>query len=212
MTTKAQDIAKRIFSCRKRHGWTMKETAARLGVTQSRYSNWEQEIRSPKYEQVEALADLFNVNPSWIVGWTEHAGTTPESDYITADRKTINIGGEGVTLDQVVSTTAFSPEYISQRGLDPKNVIQLKIQDDSMEPIICAGDEILINRSQKHVERPDLFALVVNDRVWVRRIRPEIDGSFTLTCENKDLYPDQSLSTLDKLNILGRVCRIARDR
>lgn len=208
-------IANRLRQCRRSKDWTIEETAKRLGVTGSRYSNWEQAIRTPKYEQLIALADVYGTTPSWLAGFTDHEGNSPDAlNFVTVGQSTISVKDAVLTLEQVADTSAFKIDYIKRRGLNENKLTSIIAPDNSMSDIIKEGDEVLIDRSRTTANVADVFAILVNGRVWIRWIRPELDGSITVAAEDSSHYPDQNLNAeqFDKLKIIGRVARISRDR
>ncbi|MNC69124.1 hypothetical protein D3C75_1197850 [compost metagenome] len=60
----------------------------------------------------------------------------------------------------------------------------------------------------------DMFALLVNGRVWVRWIRPEIDNTYSIASDDQGKYPDQKVSAdeLQKYQIIGRVVLTTKRR
>ncbi|WP_218936687.1 S24 family peptidase, partial [Priestia megaterium] len=91
------------------------------------------------------------------------------------------------------------------------SIIQL---DKSMGDLVPEGAEVLLDMSQRIVRGGDLFGIAVQSNIWIRSIRPELDGTFTLSSEDREHYPEKILTQeqLDNLNIIGRVARIAVDR
>ncbi|HAS3046015.1 XRE family transcriptional regulator [Vibrio parahaemolyticus] len=211
-----QKIARRIRQARNEKGWTIDETSRQLGITISRFSNWEQAIRTPKHEQIVQLANLFGKNPAWIAGYIDNQGETANSlDYVTASLQYLPTNkGEVNLVEQVSNSTAFKIDYLKERGLTENKVSLVKLIDDSMSPELDEGDEVLIDQTVKTPKTNDLFALLVNGQIWVRRIRPELDGSFTICAGDSNRWPDQTVAdteALAKIDIVGRVCRIMRD-
>nr|WP_317623551.1 LexA family transcriptional regulator [Aeromonas caviae] len=207
--------ANRLRHCRGVKGWTLEETGKRLGVTGSRYSNWEQALRSPKYEQMIALAELFGTTPAWLAGFTDHEGNNASAmDYVTLDQSAISVGGETLNIDNVANRSALHIDHVKARGLNENRLTAIVAQGDSMDPLIQDGAEVLIDRSRTTVSTADLFAILVNGQIWIRWIRPELDGSFTVAAEDSAHYPDQKLNAeqLASLKIVGRIARITHDR
>ncbi|AWG87361.1 helix-turn-helix domain-containing protein [Vibrio parahaemolyticus] len=131
-----QKIARRIRQARNEKGWTIDETSRQLGITISRFSNWEQAIRTPKHEQIVQLANLFGKNPAWIAGYIDNQGETANSlDYVTASLQYLPTNkGEVNLVEQVSNSTAFKIDYLKERGLTENKVSLVKLIDDSMSP------------------------------------------------------------------------------
>lgn len=52
---------------------TQDEIAKAIGISRSRYSHYENDIRQPDLETLEQLADFFNVTTDWLLGRTDEA-------------------------------------------------------------------------------------------------------------------------------------------
>lgn len=209
------EIAKRLRQCRSEKGWTIDETVKQLGIGTSTYSNWEQGLRKPKLEAFVLLAEAFGTTPAYLACFVDykHKDTGPR-DLISTNHPTATIKGETVNLDNVANQCAYELAYLKSRYLDENKLVSIIATDSTMKGVIDKGDELLIDRSATTVAKNDLFAILVNNQVWIRWIRPEIPGGFTLAAEDKSQYNDTRLTQaeLDELAVIGRVIRISRDR
>ena len=61
------DFAFKLKSLRELRGWSQDELAKRLGISRSTIGNYEQGIREPKYQDLEAIADIFNCPMSYLI-------------------------------------------------------------------------------------------------------------------------------------------------
>lgn len=216
MSDTGKVISERMAKSRRDKGWTLRESAERMKVGLSRYSNWELGIRVPKYDDLVKAAEAFDVAPAWLAGFVDHPGNAVSgaSDYVMASRPVISTQSGSIRLKNASDSTAFKADYLRRRDIPENKLLLIYADDDAMADVIQRGDELLIDQSRKTPETVDLFAFVVDGRAWVRWVRPELDGSVTVTAENADLYPPQHLTRdqLDGLDMLGRVARISRDR
>ena len=62
------DLGKTIQSLREQSGMSQKELAKRAGVSTGAIGNYEAGLRRPKFETIEALADIFNVPIELLIG------------------------------------------------------------------------------------------------------------------------------------------------
>lgn len=214
-------VAQRIKRCRQDKGWTIDETARRLSevsgerITGSRYSNWEQELRMPAPEQMIQLGEAFGVPPAWLQGFTSNDSLSPVStNYVTANSPSITTKAGLISVAQASDATAYSLDYLEKRGLNKNKLLAIRQLDGSMTGVIEEGDEVLLNREATTVQGADLFGIVVNGAIWVRWIRPQIDGAFIIAAQDREQYPDQQMAAeqLESLDIIGRVARISHDR
>lgn len=205
-------LGERLRELRGRHGLKAVDLANSINVNRARYSNWELGIRNPQYKELVMLADKLNVNPAYLLGWINDE---IYSTHLPIDRATVKRSdGSEVSVPNTTADHAYSNEYLKQRGFQARQLIALIADDDSMKDVVRKGDTVLVDMQRKRSPSRDLFAILINDRVWIRWIRPEIDGeSYTLSAEDSKQYPDQPLSKeqLEALDIIGRVARIERD-
>lgn len=70
----------KLKSLRELRNWSQDELAKRLGVSRSTIGNYEQGIREPKFEDLEAIADVFNVPMSYLL-YKKSSLTMELTDY-----------------------------------------------------------------------------------------------------------------------------------
>lgn len=61
------EFAIKLKGLRELRGWSQDELAKRLGVSRSKISNYEQGIREPRFEDLEAIADIFNCTMAYLI-------------------------------------------------------------------------------------------------------------------------------------------------
>lgn len=214
-------VSERLRQCRHHTGWTMVETAKRLTklsgekMTSTRYSNWENAQRLPAPEEIIKLAALFNKPAAWLQGFTDNDSVGIIADRYIVPSESCLVTNAGVfTITQASEHTAYSVDYIRNRGLDRNNLLSIIQIDNSMRDVVPEGAEVLLDTGHKTVRGGDLFGLAVQGTIWIRSIRPELDGTFTLSAVDREHYPDKILTKeqLENLNLIGRVARIAVDR
>lgn len=93
-----------LKSLREEFGLNQTELAKKLGMTRSRYANYELGIREPDLDTLELISDFFNVDVDYILGKTSKTTKyTKAHDEIQLDDeniKTIAAHLEGVDLDE----------------------------------------------------------------------------------------------------------------
>lgn len=204
-------IAQRLIEVRNHLGWSIRDAVEKLGYVRSRYTNWELAIRMPGYQELEDIGTVTGVNPGYFVGWTNRM---IDSSYIVLDRTTVKTKDGSITVKNATDVAAYRDDYLQEKNLKAGSLITVRSEDDSMKGVIERGDLALVDMSRKQSAVLDLFAILVGDRVWIRWIRPEINGGYTMSAEDRSQYPDETLSPeqLESLEIIGRVAIIERER
>lgn len=63
----------RLKESRKSRGLTQVEVCKILFVDQNSLSLFENGHRLPRVDMIEKLANLYDVNPAWLVGWSDNS-------------------------------------------------------------------------------------------------------------------------------------------
>ena len=94
---------------------------------------------------------------------------------------------------------------------DLRDLPQVLIEDDAMEPLIPNGWWGLIEWTRDKPDQAGIYAMLLDGKLAVRRLDLAADGGLVLTCENP-AYPGRTLSPEDasKLMVFGRVVFVGR--
>ena len=94
---------------------------------------------------------------------------------------------------------------------DLRDLPQVLVEDDAMEPLIPNGWWGLIEWTRDKPDQAGIYAMLLDGKLAVRRLEPAADGGLVLTCENPT-YPGRTLSPEDasKLMVFGRVVFVGR--
>ena len=57
-------LSEKIYTCRKKAGWSQEELASRLGVSRQAVSKWEQGTSEPSTTNLIKLARVFDLDPA----------------------------------------------------------------------------------------------------------------------------------------------------
>lgn len=216
MTDHAKLVGKRLRICRTDRGWTLEEAAEQMTrtggetINVTRLNMWELGLRLPKIELFLMLGRVYQTPPAWLAGLDNDQGggryVFPQSNPVI----------EGLSPDQPIADHAagFHIDYLAERGIPRENLMLFRMPDDSMRGAIDRDDRALIDLSDRKVLHKGLFALLVNGRLWIRWIRPEVDGRFTITAADSVQYPEKQLdlSELAAFQIIGRVALVVAGR
>lgn len=218
MTDLTRLIGQRLRKCREDRGWTLEEAVRELKATPegspvgtTGMNMWELGERSPRLEAFTALARIYNRPASYLAGLDsdDHA-----KDYVYP---MASPSAPGLLLDSSLADDclAVREPFLAELGVAPGDLMVIRMPDDSMHLTASKGDPLLLDMSRRDVtDERDMFALLVNGRVWVRWIRPEIDNTYSIASDDQGKYPDQKVSAddLQKYQIIGRVVLTTKRR
>ncbi|MFT8234704.1 helix-turn-helix domain-containing protein [Pseudomonas putida CSV86] len=110
---------------------------------------------------------------------------------------------------EVRATLAFKREWLRVKGANPKNLIVIYAEGESMWPTISDRDVLLVDRSRVDPIDGHVFVLAHGDKAIVKRLVRTAFGGWTIRSDNEDKndYPDRFFSRSDanEHRIIGQV-------
>lgn len=195
----------KLESLRKSKGYTMKETASKLGMPYTTYVSYEKGDREPNSEVLIKLADFYSTTVDYILNIknnkSHEAGKSvqiPVLGYVRA----------GIPIEAVEEIIDY--EEISQEQARQGDFFALQIKGDSMEPRITEGDVVIV-RKQETVDNGDIAVVLINgDDATIKKFYKS-DAGIKLVSTNPKYDP--FFFTPDEVNslpvsIVGKVVEL----
>lgn len=103
----------------------------------------------------------------------------------------------------------LSPALLRQLGVRPQAASMIRVEGDSMEPLLADGDEILVDRDRSEVRaRGGIFVIRIDGALMVKRLRPAAGGGLEVVSENP-AYPPRRYAP-GEVEVVGRVAWMSR--
>ncbi len=99
-------------------------------------------------------------------------------------------------------TFRFSRRWLAEQGLESAQLSAIRVEGDSMEPLLNDGDEILVDRSP-HPFRDGIHVVRLGDTLMVKRVASAGPGRVALLSQNL-AYPPVEVAA-DEVAVIGRV-------
>lgn len=99
-------------------------------------------------------------------------------------------------------TFRFSRRWLTEQGLERAQLSAIRVEGDSMEPLLNDGDEILVDRSPRPF-RDGIHVVRLGDTLMVKRVASAGAGRVALLSQNL-AYPPVEVAA-DEVEIIGRV-------
>lgn len=106
-------------------------------------------------------------------------------------------GGEGA-----FDTFRFSRRWLAEQGLESAQLSAIRVEGDSMEPLLNDGDEILVDCSPRPF-RDGIHVVRLGETLMVKRVASAGAGRMALLSQNL-AYPPVEVAA-DEVAIIGRV-------
>ncbi|MEO0463751.1 MAG: S24 family peptidase [Pseudomonadota bacterium] len=126
-------------------------------------------------------------------------------DYVEVPRLAIGASAGPGALPQAEAAFdafQFSRRWLSEQGFERAQLSVIRVEGDSMEPLLNDGDEILIDRSPRAF-RDGVHVVRLGDTLMVKRIASAGAGRFSLLSQNL-AYPPVQVEA-GEVEIIGRV-------
>ncbi len=123
---------------------TSEELADKIGVSRSAIGNYEIGLRTPRIEQLEALADLFNVDIDYLLCRSDVVRKKSfDEERVTWLMKQLNSRGKQEAVKRVEELT-YIPAYTAQKIAD--NLLAAAHEaDDATEETRKHDDDIMMD-------------------------------------------------------------------
>lgn len=189
---------------------------------------------------LNAMSARADVNPLWLLygegprsfeeasggaprrEWEERAAalTEPHAAYAAAPDSVyvklydVSVGGGTGKIpehERVSAVRAFSGAWLSSKfNATESDVYLVSVTGDSMAPLICEGDVILVDRRERDVRRDDVYVIRMDDALLVKNVQllpggvvrvwsenEKVSGAFTVNIHDPALSPG--------FEVIGRV-------
>lgn len=99
-------------------------------------------------------------------------------------------------------TFRFSRRWLEEQGLARADLSAIRVEGDSMEPLLNDGDEILVDRAPRAF-RDGIHVVRLGDTLMVKRVASAGPGRLALLSQNL-AYPPVEVAA-EEIEIIGRV-------
>lgn len=213
-------INDRLKEERLRLGLSQEDFARLAGVSKRAQANYEKGERSPQAEYLEALQGE-QVDIYYIL--TGHRSGTPDAQPLGLpvvepgpDLSPVNMydieaaagAGRSFEGEPIKTTLYFSTAELAEQGLEPAQVVGVKVRGDSMDGTLADGDWVLVDRSNRDPKQEGVFLLLVSGERRIKRVQRLAGGALYLISDNDHYQPEMiKPQDMHDVEILGR-CEI----
>lgn len=209
--------------------------ASELGVHPQTLARYEKGERLPDSAFLEMLSKRHNVDPTWLLTgegqpYSKLAAVQPVVSAPNASPEFIECMDCHLTMVPMVEARlsagtgsfeveagverryAFRSDWINTKG-QAASMVLMRVAGDSMEPQIFNDDVVLIDQSQTTPRAGGLFAIAVEDVVYIKMV-DTLPGKIVLKSYNNSYAPleiDARGDLADGIRIIGRAVWVGRE-
>jgi phage repressor protein C with HTH and peptisase S24 domain len=214
------DISGRLKEERERIGLSQTALAKIGGVGKTTQINYEKGLRSPDSAYLTAVSeegvDIFYVLKGQRSGTPDAqplgiplSEPGPDlSPVLMYDIEAAAGAGRSFDGEPIKTTLYFSSAELAEQGLDPAQVVGIKVRGDSMDGTLADGDWVLVDRSSRDPKQEGVFLLLVSGERRIKRVQRLAGGALYLISDNDHYQPEMiKPQDMHDVEILGR-CEI----
>lgn len=213
-------IGGRLREERERLGLTQTELGDKAGITKNTQRLYETDQRSPKADYLQAIHQA-GVDTHYVLTG-DRPGTVdtqplglpaiepgPEFSPVKMyDIEAAAGAGRSFEGEPVKSILHFPSSELTEQGLDPAQVVGIKVRGDSMDGTLADGDWVLVDRSNRDPKQEGVFLLLVSGERRIKRVQRLAGGALYLISDNDHYQPEMiKPQDMHDVEILGR-CEI----
>lgn len=215
-------------------GERLREERERLGLSQTQFGElaqvtkksqmlYESDQRSPKADYLTSVANA-GIDVQYVLTGQrgQGAGSLSDGDELEPfgdhagqfaavamyDIEAAAGDGRSLEQEQIETTLYFPAEQLEAQGLDPAQVVGVKVRGDSMDGTLADGDWVLVDRSRREPKPEGVFLLLVHGERRIKRVQRVAGGAWLLISDNDHYQPELiKPEDMKDVEILGR-CEI----
>lgn len=171
---------------------------------------------SPSAQKLEAICKALDLE--FYVGPKRHVEQQKRSnhetvaildDFAFVERFDVALSaGPGSAIDNAreLAPVAFRRDWLMERGLIAEKCVVCSVTGVSMEPLLSAGDLILLDRRQTELRNGEVYGVVdIEGDTRVKRLE-KIEGGLLLRSENSDCRTEARMGDdANRVQVIGRL-------
>lgn len=187
-------------------GWSQRQLADKLGVTNGAVAAWESRGTLPNFERVEQVSRLFGVQMPVL--FARYVPSRDDGDFSSREVRVYGRIAAGTPLEMEEGDYGFPcPTYLTKRH---PHAFYLKVDGESMNRVLPNGSLALVDPEMREVVSGKVYAVCVNGcDATVKRVR-RLENGVELNPDSSDptFHPmvyDATVPGTETVTIIGRV-------
>lgn len=214
-------IGQRIEQVRLELGLSKSDIWKPVGLSSGVYSQWLNGA-TLKGENLLSVAKILKVNPDWLqTGKGEkHVNTYGDINIpilpsdLTFQVPLLNVtasmgaGNDVLDNEVIIDVLRVSKSWVNKTLNNVTNIMNLSFIHaigDSMHSTFNDGDILLVDGGIKTVTADGVYVLEAHDRLFIKRVRRRIDGTYEISSDNPAVKTVDVLNGEHEVLVRGRV-------
>jgi len=185
----------------------------KAGVSSSVLRKWRSGQSEPSRTNLIKMAIAADVSVEWLVAGEGGLEATSQVEPLGMDDYAFVplydaqcSAGDGAWNEnsRVLTYICFTRYSLRKQGLTPDHLSAIRIDGDSMEPVLNGGDTVLIDHTRTAIKGEGIYVLRFDGHLYAKRLQRNFDGVVIISA-NKEYAPvNVPRDRLDELEVIGR--------
>lgn len=179
-------------------GGSYRKAALRLGVPYQTFYAWVgKKSRTPTLKALEPVLAKLNAH-------LEFPKDTQLLDYVFISSGSASLSAEGelVVAADASRPLAIEKDWLTSRGLQPSELVAVRVEDDTMAPFLHAGSLAVVDKRLVTPSTGQIYLVGYLGELLFRKVMRK-PGGFTLHA--LDAYTPPVEALVEDLRVFGRV-------
>ena len=221
------NIQERLKRARIEIGISVEDLAKELSNNNIKISartiySYELNERQPSSLYLQALIDLYNINPSWLLGKSaEIFNEEPSLNHPACEKINFNdmifipllnisaSAGYGELIQEKEATKdfiAFSKKWLNNITVtSPNHLMLFTITGDSMEGEFSDGDLVLVNDTMNDLSKDGIYVVCIDDKLYIKILQRIPGNKVQILSKNTKYAPYTIDLNTEYFKIIGKV-------
>lgn len=214
-----KNVGQRIEEVREELGITKTKIWKGAGLTSGIYSQWLDGSKLSA-ENLYKVSKILGVNPSWLQTGKGEKYLNQQKNVIAEitsnaiDLPLLNVAGsmgsgnhepdQELVIDMLRVTKTWVDKSLGNIS-SLSNLAFIHAIGDSMAPTFNDGDILLVDTGNKEPRADNIYVLKAHGRLFIKRIRQRLDGSYEVSSDNPSVKTVDILNGDHEVMIMGRI-------
>lgn len=182
----------------------------RCGLSEGAIRSYMSGDTYPTLDRLELIANALGKDMQWLAFGEEKVGSIDVKgmdDYAFVPLYDAQCSaGDGAWNEncRVLTHISFTRYSLRKQGLTPDHLSAIRIDGDSMEPVLHNGDTVLIDHTRTTIEGEGIYILRLDGHLYAKRLQRNFDGVSVISANSAYDKVTVPRDRLHELEIVGR--------
>lgn len=187
--TSCSTFAERLVESLAEAGLSKSDLARACSVSPASVTDWcKGRTKSVQPENLAKAAAALGVSVSWLFfgDGDKHSSSVGVVDRDYDDKEFVMIpemrylpSAQGGV--QETRKACYRRDFFEERRLNPDDCIQITVQGNDMDPVLCDRDSVLVNRNYQQLIGGKIYAILFNGQLLFRYLAPRLNGDIAVS-------------------------------